>query len=225
MKTIPPCIVCVLSIVIMNNVYSQSLGLDFGTGVYNTTINYDRTVGHRGVPNPQNFLINISCPIHSNVDFLIAGGYGFGHYSNKFESETEEQNNFTNDTHLSGTLFESEILFKDRISKDSKIIIFGGVGFGYYSYLFKEELSKDPDYIREADIKGLSQYYTLGINFHLSHKIGPYIKFKKMGYSIIKIKNPPPDSNDETDTTADVTPSNGLTDVGVSFGIQYRIGK
>lgn len=210
---------------ILNDLHSQSLGIDFGTGVYNTSITYNATIGHIGIPNPQNFLINFSYPIYSNIDILVAGGYGIGHYSNKFESETSEQDNFTNDTRLSGGLFESEILFKDKISKDSKILIFAGLGLGYYSYSFKEELSKDPNYLREADINGFSQYYTLGLGFNLSDRMKPYIKFKKMGYSIIKIKNPPPDYNDEITTIADVTSSSGLTDVGISFGIQYRIGK
>jgi len=225
MKIIQPCIFCVLSFLLTNNVYSQSLGIDFGSGVYNTTINFDPAVGHRGVPNPQNFLINISYPIHSKVDILIAGGYGTGHYSNKYESEIMENNNFTNDVHLSGFLQESEILFNNKISDNSLIRIFGGIGIGYYNYHYKSELSKDSDYLRKAKIKGLSQYFAFGIKFHLNNKIEPYLKLKKMGYSNLKIIDPPPYSNDETTLTAAITPSNGLNDVGISFGIQYKIGK
>lgn len=196
----------------------------------------------------------------SGISLRINGGFGFA--TNKIEDDQPKQTFIDPDGEehnidkekskysykLSGFNFGGAILYPVAIDNKEKLLIYPGIGIGYYHYWmagtweseytyyeidetgpsFKEKTLKTNGDFEKSEISGLAQTFILGLEFKVNKSTSFILEFEKLGYHLLKVT----EDEDYVDgkfrkkiaeekTTQESFP--GLVDVGVTFGVKIGL--
>lgn len=194
----------------------------------------------------------------SGLAFKITGGFGFATNSIEYDQpnqtfttpsgEYEFAEVHTEDTYkIKGFSVEGAMIYPVALDKNEKLLIYPGIGIGYYSYgMSGEWTSKGSEYqydyfgnyqlvnytdkgkYEEGKISGFAQSFIFGMEFRITKSTSFILELQKMGFQLLKVSQDE-DWEDgdfrrtigEEKSTQENFP--GMVDVGVMFGVKIGL--
>lgn len=210
--------------------YSQSIGINIGSGYY--YIYMSRMGGTSRIGNIPIKVAHIQYSQDLFNHFQISVMYGRGWSKNNYKEQFVDINNsafsYSDEYEIrtTGSPFEIEVNYHQFLNSDSLFEPTIGLGMGYCNYKSTLIVRYSQSTFRsEFSTEGYSQYISLGLNVHISKKVLTYIKLKKMILNNIEISGSLDALlNGSGGTfTENYIPSTGLFDMGISLGVMYNL--
>jgi hypothetical protein len=199
--------------------YGQRVGVSLGSALFNPSA----VINMEDAPPPKNICGHAVIGLSDDVTLALSAGYGFESFSFSLANQ-DPGGAYEKSTRLKGVPLECEI----RVSKPL-VILSGirpwiGLGMGYYDYRSDGEiLSGGTGTDFENRIRGPAQYFSLGLDLHLSRTVSAFLQMKKMGFSAIEASGDYYSLIPEGKFTQPVKSEGGLNDLSLTVGILFNL--
>lgn len=210
-------------------IYSQSVGVRLGSSYYSTYLYYNDVGSYKYFDIPlKSVFIEYDHDLFTNFQIYLAAGYGWNNYSaHEQYGDPNSQSFYTRTSELksNGIPIELGLKFHQNLNADSTIETIIGIGIGYCNY--KSTVRNGYSHIFESvfNIKGFSQYLSIGMNIHITEKIKCFFELKKMILNNLKVSGDLEALREieNSSFSQDYATSTGFFDVGLDIGISYRL--
>jgi hypothetical protein len=199
--------------------YGQRVGVSLGSALFNPSA----VINMEGTSPPKNICGHVVLRVSDDVALGISAGYGFEKSTLRIENRNPAEE-YEKSASLNGVPLECEIRASKPLVILSGIRPWIGLGIGYYDYRSEGDIrSGETGTDFETRIRGLAQYFSLGLDFHLGRTVSAFLQMKKMGFSGIEA------SGDYNMTTLGgkfnqpVKSEGGLNDLSLSLGILFDL--
>ncbi|MGA9291650.1 MAG: hypothetical protein WBV81_03615 [Ignavibacteriaceae bacterium] len=210
--------------------YSQSIGINLGSGYYYIYLSRMGNTGKIGNIPIKEVKLQYSHDIFNQMQISIMYGRGWNKYNYKeqFINNSNGQFYYSDEYEIksTGSPVEIEISYHQYLNSDSLFEPIIGLGIGYCNYksTFIERYSEST-FRSEISTEGYSQYISIGLNMHITNKILTYIKLRKMLLNNLEISG---DLNvilngDGGTFKENYVSSTGLFDMGISLGLMFNL--
>jgi hypothetical protein len=199
--------------------YGQRIGVSLGSALFNpsTVINME------GTSPPKNICGHVVVRLSDDVALGLSAGYGF-EKSTFLIKDRNPGEEYEKNTKLNGVPLEFEIRASKPLVILSGIRPWIGLGVGYYDYTSSGDIrSGETGTDFENRIKGLAQYFSLGLDFHLGRTVSAFLQMKKMGFSAIEASGDYFSLIPYGKFRQPVKSEGGLSDLSLSMGILFDL--
>jgi hypothetical protein len=200
--------------------FGQQIGLSLGT------VEFDPSAAmyFGDIAPPKNLCCNFAFKLSDDVKLNLSAGYGFerSHFQT---NALEEGSTYKREIKLNGFPLELELQASKPFVILSGIRPFIGLGLGYYQYKSTATTHSIGNKTEiNANIKGLAQYFTFGLDYRMSRKISAFLQFKKLGISGIEVEGDDPSvSSPQGKFKTSLKSKPGLGDLSVAVGILVNL--
>jgi hypothetical protein len=174
--------VCILLLLSAAPGFGQQIGISLGSAVFDPSavINMENTSP------PKNICGHVAVRLSDDVKLGVSAGFGFESSAFRLENPNPGEE-YGKNTKLTGVPLECEIQVSKPLVILSSIRPFIGLGLGYYDYRSTGDIRSGAIGTKfENRIRGLAQFFCLGLDYRLGRSISAFFEMKKMGFSGIE---------------------------------------
>lgn len=207
---------------------SLRVGIKIGTGIVNS-VKFSNLFF---TSDPQHIIGSISLRAAPKLRLEFSTGFGFSRYT--IDEDYDQSNPFAfgadriSKSSITGVPIELEAIFGTKISQQSPLRVFGGLGVGYYYYksTIRTNVANLPkwDETKES-LSGFAQYLTAGFGITIGSSLETVFQVKRIGFNFLKTKADLVDNEQRKvgERKSDVRTFSGLNELGVLFGLTFSL--